>query len=83
MYLGRPWRAWAKAVLLDCTLDAHIARAGFDDWGKTDAHDTVLFAEARSRGPGASDARAGFVRRLNGREADGITYADFWASMPG
>lgn len=82
VYLGRPWREWAKAVLLDCELGEHIASSGFDDWGKTHAHGTVLFAEYGSRGPGAAGKRASFVKTLTAREASGITYADFLSSMP-
>lgn len=82
VYLGRPWREWAKTVLLDCELGEHIASSGFDDWGKTHAHGTVLFAEYGSRGPGAAGKRASFVKALTAREASGITYADFLSSMP-
>lgn len=82
VYLGRPWREWAKAVLLDCDLGEHIAPAGFDDWGKTHAHSTVFYAEYGSRGPGSAGERAAFVRKLSDREAAGITYEDFLASIP-
>lgn len=81
VYLGRPWREWAKTVLLNCELGEHIASAGFDDWGKTHAHGTVLFAEYGSRGPGAAGERAAFVRRLHEGEAAQITYADFMQSI--
>ena len=83
VYLGRPWREWAKTVLLDCELDAHIASCGFDDWGKTHAHGTVFFAEHGSRGPGAAGERAAFVRALTDQEANNITYEAFLSSMPG
>ena len=82
VYLGRPWREWARTVLLDCELGEHIAPAGFDDWGKTHAHGTVLFAEYGSRGPGAAGERAAFVKKLTAREAASITYADFLSSIP-
>lgn len=82
VYLGRPWREWAKTVLLDCDLGEHIAPAGFDDWGKTHAHSTVFYAEYGSRGPGSAGERAAFVRKLSDREAAGITYEDFLASIP-
>lgn len=82
VYLGRPWREWAKTVLLDCDLGEHIAPAGFDDWGKTHAHSTVFYAEYGSRGPGSAGERAAFVRELSDREASGITYEDFLASIP-
>lgn len=82
VYLGRPWREWAKTVLLDCDLGEHIAPAGFDDWGKTHAHSTVFYAEYGSRGPGSAGERAAFVRKLSDRKAAGITYEDFLASIP-
>lgn len=82
VYIGRPWREWAKTVLLDCVLDEHIAPAGFDDWGKAHAHSTVFFAEYGSRGPGAAGERAAFVRKLSAKEAAGITYEDFLSSLP-
>ena len=68
-YLGRPWRDYAKTVLIQCYLDAHIRKEGFHDWGKPQAHDTVLYAEYESSGPGASKKRADFVRILTEEEA--------------
>lgn len=71
VYLGRPWRNFARTVLIDCFLGGHIRREGFDDWDKPEAHDTVFYAEYRSAGPGASPgARAPFVRQLTDREAE-------------
>lgn len=81
VYLGRPWREFAKTILLSCELDAHIAPAGFDDWGKRHAHGTVLFAEHSSFGPGASAVRAPFVRQLTDAQAAQITYDAFMTSM--
>ncbi len=44
VYLGRPWREYAKTVLINCEIGGHIRAEGFDDWGKKGAHDTVLYA---------------------------------------
>lgn len=82
VYLGRPWREWARTVLIDCELGAHIAAAGFDDWGKPLAHETAFYAEYGSFGPGAEGPRAPFVRRLTRAQAEAFTYARFLASMP-
>lgn len=69
VYLGRPWRDYARTVLLDCTLGTHIHPAGFHDWNKTHAHETVYFAECQSKTDAATDAdithRAAFVRQLD------------------
>lgn len=45
VYLGRPWRDYAKTVLIHCALGAHIHPAGFHDWNKEHAHGTVFYAE--------------------------------------
>lgn len=45
VYLGRPWRDYARTVLIRCALGAHIHPAGFHDWNKEHAHGTVFYAE--------------------------------------
>ncbi len=65
VYLGRPWRNYAKTVLLHCAIGGHIRKEGFCDWGKKEAQETVFYAEYQSRGPGAApNCRAPFVRQL-------------------
>lgn len=49
VYLGRPWRDYARVVLIECDLGKHIHPAGFHDWNKTQAHETVFFAEYDSQ----------------------------------
>ena len=75
-YIGRPWRDYARVVLMDCAIGAHIHPAGFHDWGKEHAHGTVLFAEYHSYPQdadcGCADScrpfaqRADFVDTLDG-----------------
>lgn len=81
VYIGRPWREWANVCLLHCTLDEHIAVAGFDDWGKPLAHETARFEEYASIGPGASPMRAPFVRMLTAEEAATLTPDRLWDSL--
>lgn len=70
VYLGRPWRNFAKTVLINCHLGSHIRPEGFHDWNKKEAQDTILYAEYQSTGPGAaSHLRAPFVKQLSDREA--------------
>lgn len=52
-YIGRPWREYVAVTLENCTLGAHIAAAGWHDWNKDYAHETVRFTEIGSTGPGA------------------------------
>lgn len=69
VYLGRPWRNYAKTVLIDCALGAHIHPAGFHDWNKPQAHESIFYAEYKSHceadlSPPYSH-RADFVRTLD------------------
>lgn len=77
-YLGRPWRGYAKTLLIDCELGAHIHPDGFHDWNKKDAHSTIRYAECRSFGPGASQTRAPFVTLCG---ETGVTLEAFMASL--
>lgn len=59
VYLGRPWRPYAKTVFLNTEMGAHIVPEGWDPWrgdknfpNKTE---TVFYAEVGSTGPGAAD----------------------------
>lgn len=69
VYLGRPWREYAKAVLLSCEIGGHIHPAGWDDWGKPLAHETALFGEYGCFGPGAGQSgRPEWCRELTEEE---------------
>lgn len=59
VFLGRPWRAYARVFWLDCTFSAEIAPAGWDNWNNPANETTSSFGEAGSRGPGAPQTDAG------------------------
>lgn len=70
VYLGRPWRNYAKAVFLNCEYGAHIMEEGFHDWDKKESHDTMFFAEYNCTQEGSEPQnRADFVKRLTKDEA--------------
>ena len=69
VYLGRPWRSYAKTVFIECEMDSCIHPAGFHDWNKKDAHDTIFYAEYNNSGKGASlEHRASFSHILTKEE---------------
>lgn len=77
VYLGRPWRIYAKTVLLNCELGAHIKPEGFHDWNKPESHDTVTYAEYNCHGAGCHPGRrAAFVKQLTSEEAAGYSMKD-------
>ena len=68
-YLGRPWRNYAKSVILNSEIGAQFCKEGWHDWNKKDAWDTMFFAEYGNYGEGASTERASFVKILTQKEA--------------
>lgn len=72
-YLGRPWRNYAKTVILNSEIGAHIKKEGWHDWNKKDAWDTMFFAEYGNFGEGAGQERAPFVKILTSKEASEYT----------
>ncbi|ALJ00091.1 pectinesterase family protein [Rufibacter tibetensis] len=70
VYLGRPWRPYAQTVFLNTELGAHIRPEGWHNWNKPDAEKTTLYAEYKSKGPGAApDKRVGWSKQLSRKEA--------------
>ncbi len=78
VYLGRPWRPFAKTVFIECELGEHIVKEGWHDWDKPYAHDTVLYAEYGSYGPGAAgkDERVWWSHILTAEEVASYNVAD-------
>ncbi len=53
VYLGRPWRIYARVAIEDCFLDRHINPQGWHNWGKAEAETTTDYRERDNYGPGA------------------------------
>ena len=56
VYLGRPWRPFARTVFIDCEMGDHILPEGWHNWNKPYAEKTTFYAEYGSRGEGAAPA---------------------------
>lgn len=66
VFLGRPWRPYARVVYVDCWLGEHILPAGWDNWRNPENEKTAWFAEYGSTGPGADAAkRASWAHALS------------------
>lgn len=68
-YLGRPWRNYARCVIINSEIGAHIRKEGWHDWDNKEAWDTMYFAEYGNYGAGAGNERAPFVKMLSEEEA--------------
>ena len=55
VFLGRPWRPYAKVIYMHTEMDDKIDPAGWREWhpGQTNSLDTAYYAEFDSTGPGA------------------------------
>lgn len=72
VYLGRPWRKYAKVVFLHCNMGAFIQPEGWKDWNK--AERTAFYGEYQSTGSGARpDERVKWSHQLTRREAEKYT----------
>ncbi|SHM24602.1 pectinesterase family protein [Chryseobacterium polytrichastri] len=54
VYLGRPWRPFAKTVYIDCEINSTIKPEGWHNWSKPDAEKTTSYAESNSKGTGGN-----------------------------
>ncbi len=77
-YLGRPWGAYAKTVILECELGSHILPEGWHDWekeGKPLTKKNAYYAEYRNFGPGAcASGRVDWSFQLNPYQAEDYTF---------
>jgi pectinesterase len=70
VYLGRPWRNYAKTVFVNCELGDHILPEGWHNWNKPDAEKTTFYAEYNATGKGANTAaRVPWSHQLTKKEA--------------
>jgi pectinesterase len=66
VYLGRPWRPFARTVFIGCELGKHIKPEGWHNWDKPEAEKTSFYGEYQSTGPGANpDVRVKWSYQLN------------------
>ncbi|TDE17211.1 pectinesterase family protein [Dyadobacter psychrotolerans] len=78
VYLGRPWRPYAKTVFVNSELGAHILPQGWDPWvGDSmfpDKDKTALYAEYKNSGPGADvSKRIRWSKQLKDQEVKKYT----------
>lgn len=83
VYLGRPWRPFARTAFINCAMDGHIKPEGWHNWNKPDAEKTTLYAEYNCSGLGYKpQQRVKWSRQLTKSEAkmyilENVLGADF------
>ena len=74
VYLGRPWRDYAKVVFINCEMGSHIAPEGWFNWSKTNRDKTAFYAEYQNSGEGAkTQQRVAWSHQLSSNEAKAYT----------
>ncbi len=70
VYLGRPWRQFAKTVFVKCEMGSHTRPEGWHNWNAPERERTVFYAEFGNTGPGAATSgRAAWSRQLSKKAA--------------
>ncbi|WP_159519239.1 pectinesterase family protein [Sunxiuqinia indica] len=54
VYLGRPWRPYAKTAFIECELSEVIKEEGWHNWGKEEAERKSTYVEYQNTGEGAN-----------------------------
>jgi len=78
VFLGRPWRPYAKTVYLNTAMGSFIRPVGWDNWRSKANEATAYYAEYNSHANKAPSAtvpaeRASWSHQLTGQEAENYT----------
>jgi pectinesterase len=80
VFLGRPWRPYAKTVYLHTEMGPHIIKEGWDNWRNPGNEKTAFYAEYKNYGPGANTAgRVRWSKQLSKKEAKKYTLKNIFS----
>jgi pectinesterase len=80
VYLGRPWRQYAKTVFIECGLGDHIVPEGWKAWSNADSLATTFYAEYACTGPSADrTGREEWSHGLTDEEAKNYTLENIFS----
>ncbi|SDS65913.1 pectinesterase family protein [Gramella sp. MAR_2010_147] len=85
VYLGRPWRPYAKTVFLNTEMGSHIVPKGWNPWKGDEMfpnkEETTFYAEYNSNGAGASSpTRVEWSHQLNEEEVRQYTLENIFSN---
>lgn len=70
VYLGRPWRFYAKTVYINCEMGKQIKPEGWENWSKPEAEKNAFYAEYNCKGEGFQPTkRVAWSKQLTKNEA--------------
>jgi len=82
VYLGRPWRKFAKTAFLNCEMGSFIVPEGWDNWSNPENEKTAQFVEYKNSGLGADTSkRVRWSAQLGNYEALKFTIENIFAPL--
>jgi len=72
-YLGRPWRAFAMTLYMNCQLPKGIRTVGWDNWRNAENEKTARYFEYNNSGEGADTSGRTWSKVLTKKEAAEFT----------
>lgn len=86
VFLGRPWRPFAKTVFINTTMQKHILPEGWNPWKGDkmfpDKEKTAFYAEFGSKGDGAnSDKRVEWSHQLSKKDLKKYTIKNIFKNL--
>jgi len=82
VYLGRPWRIYARVAFLNCEMGSFILPEGWHNWSKPESEKTAFFAEYGNKGTGAAlNRRVTWSHQLSKRGASKYTKEQIFAPL--
>jgi pectinesterase len=83
VYLGRPWRDFARVVFLYCEMGGHILPEGWSNWQHTTRDQTAFYREYGNVGLGANPKqRVKWSKMLSKKEVKQYTLEKILAPYP-
>lgn len=74
VFLGRPWRPYAKTVFIECEFGGHISAEGWQAWSNKENLTSAFYAEYNNYGTGATaNKRVEWAHQLTPEEAQKYT----------
>lgn len=79
VFLGRPWRPYARTVFINTEMGNHIVAAGWDNWRNPANEKTAFYAEYNSKGVNTS-GRVPWSKQLTKKEANQYTLKNIFGN---
>jgi pectinesterase len=81
IYLGRPWKPFAKTVFFECEEGVFLHKAGWSLWSGNDNHTTCFYAEYHCFGPGSDTTdRVSWSHQLNDGQVAAYTLENIFST---